>query len=124
MLRYFIVMIIGLLAQPALAATPSIALESQIAYQQGQFAGLYERCGSAQEKAVIGGSAAQWRAESLAGYQGSLAEQRMLDQAYTAALGDINNDPHVCRDWTKQAAAIWRSITRLAMYGTPVVFRP
>ena len=122
-MRIVFAVMLALMAQPALAMTPNLALETQIAYQQGQFAGLYERCGSEQEKIVIGGSAAQWRNETFAGYHGSAAERQQLDQAYISALSDIKADPTVCREWVKQAAAVWRSIARLTMYGTPVTFK-
>ena len=122
-MRIILGVMLALAAQPVWAMVPNLALETQIAYQQGQFAGLYERCGSEQEKIVIGGSAAQWRSETFAGYRGSAMERQQLDQAYTSALSDIKSDPTVCREWMKQAAAVWRSIARLTMYGTPVAFK-
>lgn len=109
---------------PAVAATPNLTLETRIAYQQGQFAALYDQCGSVQQKTVIGGSTAQWRTESFEGYMGSAAERQQLELAFATALAEVKADPNACKDWTKQAAAVWRSIARLTMYGTPVAFKP
>lgn len=123
-MQIFVFLISILLAQQAFAATPTLAVEKAIAYQQGQFAALYEQCGSKEEKLVIGGSVATWRAETFAGYQGSAAERQALDHAFNQALAEVQADPQACKSWVKQVAAAWRSIIRLSVYGTPVAFNP
>lgn len=101
----------------------SVALEERIAYQQGQFAGLYEKCGSGKDRAVIGGSIAAWRSETFAGYKGTAEERKRLEQAFDAASRDVAADTGACLEWNKQAAATWRSIAQLVRYGEPVVLK-
>ncbi len=105
----------------ALAATaPSLDLEQKIAYQQGQFGALYARCGSHDDKIVIGGTLANWRKETFAQYSGSAQEHASLEKAFDTAASDVAEESDVCRDWQKQASATWHGIVQLSEHGTPV----
>jgi hypothetical protein len=110
-------------AASAQAMAPSPNLEEKIAYQQGQFGALYARCGSPDEKAVIGGSLANWRMETFRGYQGKPEERAQLEKAFDTAVAMIATTPDVCRDWIMQASVTWHSIAQLAQYGEPVVLK-
>lgn len=120
---FSLALLVTFLAAPAFAANyamPTLDLEKKIAYQQGQFGALYERCGSADEKGVIGGSLAAWRSETFRGYNGSAAEHRALEQSFDEAANAVALDAGSCKEWVKQAAATWRGIVQLSQYGTPV----
>ena len=120
---FYVVALLSLLAITAHAAQPDLKLERNIAYQQGQFAALYDRCGSTKDRVVIGGSAINWRAEILTGYKGSTAERQQLEQAFDTAIQDVAADQSACEEWVKQAAATWHSIERLVKFGMPVIFK-
>jgi hypothetical protein len=100
--------------------TPTLQLEEKLAYQKGQFGALYARCGSHDEKVVIGGSLSTWKEETFRGYAGTPAELRKIEAAFDQAATDVNNQQNACEDWVKQAAVTWHGIARLSEYGLPV----
>lgn len=100
--------------------TPTLQLEEKIAYQKGQFGALYARCGSFEDKRVIGGSLETWKSETFRGYTGTPEELMKIEGAFDRAVTDVKNQPSGCQDWIKQAAATWHGIVRLSEYGLPV----
>jgi len=122
-----IIVAVSFAAVTAFAATPNLPsfdLEKKIAYQQGQFAALYAHCGSPEERGVIGGSLASWRAETFQGYKGNAEERAGVEQAFDEAARSVAADGTSCKDWIKQAAATWHSIVFLSQRGFPVASNP
>lgn len=105
-------------------ASTLLDLEKKIAYQQGQFGALYERCGTPDEKAVIGGSLSTWRTETFQGYNGIAEEHAALEKSFDEASTAVALDANSCQDWIKQAAATWHGIVTLAQQGMPVASNP
>jgi hypothetical protein len=118
--------LISLVGSVAYGATPNVPpfdIEKKIAYQQGQFGGLYAQCGSGYDKKVIGGSVNSWRMETFRGYKGSPVERTGMETAFDEAVRAVANDPNSCQDWIQQAGATWRSIVTLSQ-GTPTDLHP
>ncbi len=119
----FLAVLVFSTAQAALIK-PALDLEKKIAYQQGHFGALYARCGTSDEKAVIGGSLVSWRMETFRGYNGSPQERAAVEKAFDEAAGTIMADQSACDGWIKQAAVTWHDIIDLAQYGTTTVANP
>lgn len=131
MIRFFFLSLLFFLCVPILTAQaettakpskkPTIELENRIAYQQGQFAALYARCGSPNDRALIGGSTASWKEKTFANYKGTPEERRHVEKTYEQAVKEVQQDPGACNEWGRQASATLSSIRQLAHYGEPVV---
>ncbi len=117
---FFAFIILCPVAVQAASVLPTYELEKKIAYQQGQFGGLYARCGSPEDQEIIGGSLASWRSETFRGYHGSPDERAGLEKVFDDAANTVVADSAGCQDWLKQAAATWHSIVYLSQYGMPV----
>jgi hypothetical protein len=123
-MKFAISFFLGLIAFASLARAETPAaiydLEKKISYQQGQFGALYARCGSTDEKVVIGGTLSEWRMETFRGYHGSANEQAGLEKIFDEAANAVALDSSSCRDWVKQASATWRGIAQLSQHGMPL----
>ena len=119
-----LVVLSALLTSAAVQAAPSVPtldLEQKIAYGQGRFAALYANCGSHDEAAFLGGSIANWRTETFAGYRGNAQDRAQVEKAFDAAVAAVGSDSESCKNWTQKAEATWSLVTQLAQHGTSVL---
>ncbi|MDD3181804.1 MAG: hypothetical protein PHD48_03240 [Alphaproteobacteria bacterium] len=125
--RFALITLLTFIAIPAQAGPsamdriqPTLDLEKKIAYQQGQFATLSERCGTDVDRKVIHGSVKAWRTETFTNYKGTSAELKQLEDSFDRAQAEVVADPNACVGWDKQVSATVRSIRQLAQYGNAV----
>ncbi len=121
----FLILMIILAAASAQANEPAanpalLVLEKQIAYQQGRFGALYDLCSLHGEQAMIGGSLANWRTETFAGYGGTAQERAEVIKAFDKAATTVTHNADSCSNWKAQATQAWNAVATMAQTGKPV----
>jgi hypothetical protein len=86
----------------------------KIAAQQGRFGALYARCGTRDEKIVIGGTIDSWKKETFMGFRGTPSERAHVEKIFDDAAEDIFKTQNSCQGWIKHAAVVWHSLAELS----------